>query len=234
MANSEDQWPEGFLIRPRVSVLSAELIEAYKGVPTAPAGDCLGRSVGAIGLRPFHGSAMMCGPAITVRARPGDNLMFHKAMSMAQPGDVMVVDGGGDLSQAITGGLMRTTAMVRKLGGFVIDGAIRDTAEFAEGGLPCFARGVNHRGPSKEGPGEINIPIACAGMMVAPGDLILGDGDGVIAIPAALAEALLPRVMAHIAKEERAKAAILAHTTDPDRFNAILRKKGISPALLEQ
>jgi regulator of RNase E activity RraA len=234
MASSEDQWPEGFIIRPRVNVLSAELIEAFKGTPTAPAGDCLGRSLGAIGLRPFHGNALMCGPAITVRARPGDNLMFHKAMTMAHPGDVIVVDGGGDLSQAITGGLMRTAAMVRKLGGFVIDGAIRDTAEFAEGGFPCFARGATHRGPSKEGPGEINVPIACAGMAVAPGDLILGDSDGVIAIPAALVEGLLPRVKAHMAKEERSRAAILSNTTDPDRFNAILRKKGVSPALLEQ
>ncbi len=169
-----------------------------------------------------------------MRVRPGDNLMIHKAVTMAQPGDVIVVDGGGDVTQAVVGGLMRTTAIKRKLAGFVIDGALRDVAEFREGGFPCFARGVNHRGPSKDGPGEINVPIACAGMMVQPGDLILGDADGVISIPAAKLYALLPLVRAHAEKEARQRAAILSNSTDPDRFNAILRKKGVPAELLDQ
>ena len=88
-------------------------------------------------------------------------------------------------TQAVFGGLMRTTAITKRFAGLVVDGAVRDTIEFAEGGFPCFARGVNHRGPSKDGPGEINIPISCAGMVVHPGDLMLGDLDGVICIPAA-------------------------------------------------
>jgi regulator of RNase E activity RraA len=158
--------------------------------------------------------------------------MIHKALAIGEAGDVIVVDGGGDLTQAVFGGLMRTTAVKKKLGGLVIDGAIRDTAEFAEGGFPCYARGAVHRGPSKEGPGEINVPVACAGMAVSPGDLILGDADGVICIPAAEVEALLPQVRAHADKENKMRAAILAGITDPDRFDAILRKKGVPDSLL--
>jgi RraA family protein len=213
-------------------MLAPDLIDQFRQVPTAHASDCLGRSVGATGLRAFHGHETMCGPAITVRVRPGDNLMIHVALSLAQAGDVIVVDGAGDLTQAMVGGLMRTTALVKQLGGFVIDGAVRDIAEFAEGGVPCYAKGAVHRGPSKDGPGEVNVPIACAGMMVAPGDLMLGDADGVIAIPAAQAAALLPQVRAHAAKEAKQREAILANTTDPDRFKAILRAKGVSEALL--
>jgi regulator of RNase E activity RraA len=147
---------------------------------------------------------------------------------------VLVVDGGGDVSQAAVGGLMRTTALVRRLGGFVIDGAIRDVAEWAEGGLPCYARAVVHRGPSKEGPGEINVPIACAGMVVMPGDLMLGDADGVICIPADRVRDLLPLVKAIAARENKQREAILANTTDPDRFDAILRSKGIPAELLKR
>src|ERR1051326_463594 len=113
--SSHLEWPPGFLINPRVSVLPAELVAAFSTVPTAHASDCLGRSVGAAGLHPYHGIGAMCGPAVTVRTRPGDNLMIHKAMSMMQPGDVLVVDGGGDVSQAVTGGLMGTSPMVKKL-----------------------------------------------------------------------------------------------------------------------
>ncbi len=232
MSNQTDQWPVGFKILPRVSTLSREIVQSFHDVPTAHASDCMGRSIGATGLVPFHGDMPMCGSAVTVRARPGDNLMIHKALAIAEPGDVIVVDGAGDMTQALFGGLMRTTAMVRKLGGIVLDGAVRDTAEFAEGGFACFARGAVHRGPSKEGPGEVNVPIACAGMVVHPGDLILGDSDGVICIPAADAAALLPKVRAHAERENKMKAAILAGTTDPDRFDSILRKKGIPDSLL--
>lgn len=89
--------------------------------------------------------------------------MLHKALTLARPGDVLVVDGSGDLSHALVGGLMRLAALARGVAGFVIDGAIRDVAEWAAGELPVFARGHSHRGPSKDGPGEINVPVSCAG-----------------------------------------------------------------------
>lgn len=224
---SEPVWPAGFTVNPRIDLLSAELIEAYRSVPVCHAGDVMGRHTGARGSTAYHNdlSLVMCGPAVTVRIRPGDNLMVHLAMMMAEPGDVIVIDGGGDLSTAVIGGLMRTTAVARKLGGFVIDGALRDVAEWAEGGMPAYAAGHVHRGPTKDGPGEVNVPIACLGMTVNPGDLILGDGDGVIAIPAQAAARLLPLCRAHAEKEKKIAANNATGKLDWDRFNALLRDK---------
>lgn len=222
-------WPPGWAIHERGAAPDPELVEGLRGVPTTIVSDCLGSGVGAIGLEPFHGdqSLALCGVALTVRVRPGDNLMIHKALMLVQPGDVLVIDGGGDLTQALMGGLMRTTCLVKQVGGLVIDGAVRDRLEWAEGGLPVFARGHTHRGPSKEGPGEINVPIACAGLSVLPGDLVLGDADGVIAIPAADAAVVLERARLHLDKEARIRAGNLAGTSDPERFNATLRAKGL-------
>jgi regulator of RNase E activity RraA len=222
-------WPPGYRINPRVPGPPRDLIDAFRAVPVAIAGDCMGRSVGAVGLRPYHGSlgTVLCGPAVTVRVRPGDNLMIHKAMFMAEPGDVIVVDGAGDLTQALAGGLMRTTAIAKSLGGFVLDGALRDVVEWAEGGMPVFAKGHTHRGPSKDGPGEINVPIACAGLVVNPGDLVLGDADGVIAIPAGDLTALLPLTAAQLAREAKSREANRRNAADPERFDSILRAKGL-------
>ena len=228
-ADPSANWPPGYRINPRHPGPPRDLVEAFREVPVAVAGDCMGRSVGAIGLKIYHGdlATRLCGPAVTVRVRPGDNLMIHKAMLMAEPGDVLVVDGGGIVSQALAGGLMRTTAIAQKLGGFVLDGAVRDLVEWAEGGMPMFAKGHTHRGPSKDGPGEVNVPIACAGLAVSPGDLVLGDADGVIAIPSADLAALLPAVRAHLAKEEKLREANAKGIKDHERFNALLRAKGI-------
>lgn len=223
------EWPQGYRINPRQPTPPAELVEAFRGFPVAAVGDCMGRSIGAVGLRAYHADirTVLCGPALTVRVRPGDNLMLHKAMLMAEPGDVIVVDGGGDLTQALMGGLMRTTAITRKIAGFVLDGAVRDTVEWAEGGVAMFAKGHTHRGPSKDGPGEVNVPIACAGLVVNPGDLILGDADGVIAIPADELERLRPQVEAQLAKEEKVRALNAKEGGDPVRFDALLRAKGV-------
>jgi RraA family protein len=188
----------------------------------------MGRAVGGLGLSAYHGDLRLalCGPAVTVRVRPGDNLMIHVAMQLAQPGDVIVIDGAGDLTQALIGGLMRTSAIARGIAGFVVDGAVRDIAEWAEGGIAVYARGHTHRGPSKDGPGEINVPVACAGMSIAPGDLVLGDADGVVCVPASRAAELLPQVRAHAAREEKIRAGNRTGTPDLERFNALLRQKG--------
>ena len=222
-------WPTGYRINPRVEGPPRDLIDAFRRVPVAIAGDCLGRSVGAVGLKAYHGDVrtVLCGPAVTVRVRPGDNLMIHKAIFLAQPGDVIVVDGAGDLTQALVGGLMRATAIAKGLGGFVLDGAVRDVAEWAEGGMPVFAKGHTHRGPSKDGPGEINVSIACAGLAANPGDLILGDADGVIAIPAADLATLLPLTHAQLAREADTREANRRNAADPERFDSILRGKGL-------
>jgi len=228
MTQDSQAWPAGFAVHPRAASPDPELVAAFRQVPVAHASDCMGRAIGGLGLRAYHGSLdmVMCGPAVTVRVRPGDNLMIHKAMLMAEPGDVIVIDGAGDLTQAVIGGLMRTTALTKRLGGFVVNGVIRDVAEWAEGEIPVYALGHVHRGPSKEGPGEVNVPLSCAGLMVAPGDLMLGDADGVVAIPAARLQSLLPQVLAHAEKEARIRRANQLGSTDPERFNELLRAKG--------
>lgn len=221
-------WPTGYVINPRQG-LSDDIIQAFQSIPVPVLGDCLGRHIGTIGLKPYHGdlSQVLCGPALTVRVRPGDNLMLHKAMLISEPGDIIVVDGAGDTTQALIGGLMRTTAIASRIGGFVTDGAVRDVLEWAEGGLPIFARGNTHRGPTKEGPGEINIPISCAGLTVHPGDLIVGDADGVIAVRPNQLEKLLGDARAHLRKEARIRAQNASGASDVERFDSILRAKGL-------
>ncbi|MCM2503144.1 RraA family protein [Aureimonas altamirensis] len=222
------QWPTGFRVNPRRVDLPPDLVAAYRTVPSCHAGDVMGRHTGSIGLKAYHAdlSLVMCGPAITVRIRPGDNLMIHLAMMMAEPGDVIVIDGGGDMSTAVIGGLMRTTAVARGLGGFVVDGALRDVAEWAQPGIAAYAKGHTLRGPSKDGPGEVNVPVVCGGLAVNPGDLILGDADGVICIPADDAERLLPLCHAHADKEKGIAARNATGQLDRDRFDALLRAKG--------
>ena len=223
------QWPAGYRIHPCADGPALDVVAAFRGLPVAAIGDAMSRNVGTHGLRQYHRrlDEVLCGPAVTVRVRPGDNLMIHKALMMVRPGDVLVIDGAGDVTQALVGGLIRTTCVARRLSGLVLDAALRDVAEWAEDGMPVFARGHTHRGPSKDGPGEINVPIACAGMAVLPGDLIVGDADGVIAVPAAEAAAVLEKTRAHLRKEAAIRETNRTGTADPERFDTVLRAKGL-------
>ncbi len=222
-------WPAGYRINERQPGPAADIVAAFREMPVAAIGDSMSRNIGTYGLRQYHArlDTVLCGPAVTVRVRPGDNLMIHKALMMVQPGDVLVIDGGADITQALVGGLIRTTCVAKQLGGIVLDGAVRDLTEWAEEGMPIFARGHTHRGPSKDGPGEINIPVSCAGLAVLPGDLIVGDADGVIAIPAAEAAEVLEKTRAHLKKEAVIRETNRTGTADPERFDATLRAKGL-------
>ncbi|ROR13141.1 RraA family protein [Erwinia sp. JUb26] len=228
MNNERSSWPAGFYISERKNILSSDIVAEFHSIPVAVAGDCTGRISGATGLQRYHQDVniSICGPAITVKVRPGDNLMIHKALEQAQPGDVIVIDGGGDLTQALIGGLIRTTALTKKIAGFIVDGAIRDLAEWADGQIPVFAKGHTHRGPDKSGPGEVNVAIACCGMVVNPGDLVLADSDGALAIAPSDAENVLVRAKAHLKKEEAIRENNASGRSDPERFNSILRKAG--------
>ena len=146
-----------------------DLIEAFRGAPTSVISDNLARLPGAVGLRPFHRGSKLVGIAFTVRTRPGDNLAIHRALELVGPGDVIVVDGGGDETRALVGEIMKNIAEYRGAAGYVIDGAIRDVAAFAASDFPCFARTAIHRGPYKSGPGEINVPARSAAA-ISPGD----------------------------------------------------------------
>jgi RraA family protein len=180
----------------------AELIAAFRSAPTSIISDNLARLVGSVGLRPFHRAGRLVGTAFTIKTRPGDNLAIHRALEMVGPGDVIVVDGGGDESRALVGEIMKNIAQWRGAEGYVIDGAIRDVAAFAAGDFPCFARSVIHRGPYKSGPGEINVPVSIGGAVISPGDIVVGDEDGVVSFSPSAAPALLELVKAQIAREE--------------------------------
>lgn len=219
--------PVGFRILPRTRAVSPALIERFRKLPVANVSDSMSR-VFAAGprLRPMHGGGVMAGPAFTVRSRPGDNLMVHKAIDMAEPGDVVVVDAGGDLTNAIIGELMLAQMVRRKLGGIVINGAIRDSGALAKQPFPIYAAGITHRGPYKDGPGEINVAIGFEGLVIEPGDMILGDEDGFVSIPFADAETVCAATEAKHAAETRQMAEIEAGTIDRAWVDATLRKLG--------
>jgi RraA family protein len=142
-------------------------------------------------IRPVAPGMRVCGPALTVEVRPGDNLMIHAALVLAQPGDVLVIDGKGDLSCALMGELMCTHARAAGIAGVVIDGAVRDVAELRSGILPVFARGASPNGPTKRLAGRIGHPVSVGEVAVAPGDLVVGDDDGVVIVPRGQVEQVL-------------------------------------------
>ena len=189
--------------------IPGDVVARFRELPVANVSDVMARmTAGGSRLRPMHGGGVLAGPALTVKARPGDNLMMHKAIDIAEPGDIIVVDGGGDLTNALAGELMVAHAIFRGLGGFVVNGAIRDVAAIRAGNFPVFAAGVTHRGPYKDGPGEINVPVAIDGMVINPGDLMLGDDDGLIAVAMADAEDIYRAAQAKHAAEDKQMAAI--------------------------
>lgn len=185
----------------------------FRDAATALISDNLDRMPAAVGLRPFHRrGGLMIGRAVTVRTRAGDNLFVHRALAMIRAGDVIVVDGGGDTSRALIGEIMMSIAHSRGAAGLVIDGAIRDADAIGASDFPVFARAAMHRGPYKNGPGEINVPVSIGGMTVQPGDIIVGDGDGVVAFSPSIAGALHEAVQRQIVKEREILSSIAAGT----------------------
>lgn len=220
----------GFRILPRVATDPA-LVSLFAGLPTAIISDNLSRMTGTEGLAPRHRPGLsLLGPALTVRVRTGDNLMIHKALQLGQPGDVLVVDGGGCTDRALFGDIMKNVAKLRRFAGIVIDGAIRDAAAYRDDDFPCYARGICHRGPYKDGPGEINVPVSVGGMVVCPGDVVVGDDDGVVFIAAADAKAVAAASRRKAAAEEATLASIAAGAYDDAWIDETLKAKGVSLA----
>lgn len=219
----------GFRILPLRQRVDKDLIRQFEQIPTPFISDNMKR-VHAIGyqLRPYHQGGKLLGTAFTVKTRPGDNLMVQKALDLAEPGDVIVVDAGGDTSNAIVGEIMLRIAQKNKLHGFVIDGAIRDVGAIAKDNFPVFAKGVTHRGPYNDGPGEINVPITCAGMVIQPGDLIIGDEDGLAVIPIDEVEQILQLAKQQAKKEAEILQSIQDGTIDRSWIDKVLQEKGCS------
>lgn len=217
----------GFRILNRTEVAPKALVEAFAKLPVANVSDSMSRMTAAgARIRPMHRSGGMAGVALTVKARPGDNLMLHKALDMAQAGDVIVVDAGGDTTNALFGEMMLAYAIKRGVAGLVFNGAIRDADAIRDTNHPVFAAGVTHRGPYKDGPGEINVPVSIDGMVVHPGDIVIGDGDGVLCIGIAEAEEVLGKAQAKLDAETRQLQAIAEGTNDRSWVDAALKKLG--------
>jgi 4-hydroxy-4-methyl-2-oxoglutarate aldolase len=197
------------LIRRTIDRVPAAIVESARKFQASILADVGGRR-GTLGgrIQPLAKSMKVAGPAFTVEVRPGDNLMIHAALQLAKPGDVIVVDGKGDLSCALTGALMAAHAQKAGIAGFVIDAAVRDTEDCARGSFPIFASGANPNGPLKNSPGRINWPVSLAGTTVNPGDLIVGDADGVVVVPRETAADIVRGAQAKVDSEDQRMAAI--------------------------
>jgi len=178
-------------------------------------------------IKALHPRMKLAGTAFTVEVRPGDNLMIHAAMAMAKPGDVLVIDGKGDQSSALMGTIMMTACQKLGIAGVVIDGAARDSLEIDEMNYPVFSVGTNPNGPTKNVPGRIGHPVSCGGVLVHPGDFVIGDADGVVVVEREKIEALLPAAARKVKDEAARIAAIKDGDTAAKWLDAALRTAGV-------
>lgn len=216
----------GSRIYPSPPQVSRSLLDAFQSVVTPHISDNLGRHIGARGLTRYNHTGKLVGTALTVKTRPGDNLYIYKALTLIEPGHVLVIDAQGDETNAVIGELIKLYAQQRGCVGFVVDGAIRDVASFDE--TPCYARSVVHCGPYKSGPGEINVPVCIGGMIINPGDIIVGDEDGLVAFSPEHAEQVLFKAREHDVHEQQVKAEIATGAIDQSWLDKVLEKAGLA------
>ena len=191
-----------------------ELIDKFRAMSAATVHEASGRK-GAVdcGIKPVARGVRICGPAFTAQCHPGDNLMLHKALEKAQPGDVIVASVEGYYEAGYWGALMAISGMAKNLGGLAIDGCIRDSEEIIEMGFPVFCRGFCIRGTTKTGSGLINHPTLFGGIVVNPGDLILGDDDGIVVVDRNMCEVVLKKSIDRVEAEKKKSARLQAGTT---------------------
>jgi 4-hydroxy-4-methyl-2-oxoglutarate aldolase len=189
-----------------VARADAELLAAFAGIPTATLSDAMGRH-GALSsaIRPVFADIRMVGTALTVLCFPGDNLMTHKALTMVQPDDVLVIDDG-DYDTGCFGYRSALAAKARGGTGVVASGSVRDVVMLRQERFPVFARSISPRAPQKNTPGSINVPVQVGGIVICPGDIVVGDDDGVVVVPRATAKAVLEKARVRDRKEKESSA----------------------------
>lgn len=189
--------------------MDSNQLNKFSNAASANVSDCMGRLYSMDGsIRPYGKKKRIFGQALTIKTAMADNLMFHKALLMAKPGDVIVADASGDLNHSLCGDIMYSYALSKNLGGFVVNGSIRDVDFLDEHEFPVYASGVTGRGPYKTGPGEINVDVTCGGQVIHPGDLIIGDEDGIVVLPPEHADAVYDKLETLVKNEERSKSLI--------------------------
>ena len=217
----------GFRIFTEIPRPNHDLVDQFRAFPTPNLADAMGRFHFMDPEIKSRTGLPLCGVAVTVLARPADNLMVHKAMEIAKPGDVIVVDTCCNTTSAVFGELMGNSAVAAHLGGLVVDGAIRDVEELAELKFPAFSRTVSAGGCDKDGPGEINVHISCGNTVVMPGDIIVGDVHGVVVIPANDAAEVFNLVKALKDRETKRIEEIKAGQVFKAEINNTLKSKGV-------
>ncbi len=197
----------GFRIFTNVERPDRALVERFRGIPSSNINDMMNRLYNTDASIKSLNHLPMLGTAITVRVPLGDNLMFHRALDIAQPGDVLVVDGGGCMERSLAGEIMITYAEKKGLAGIVVNGALRDLDGILRSSMPVYAKGITPQGPFKNGPGEINVPVCCCGVVVLPGDILVGDLDGVVVIRKDDAPYIIDKAQEKLAKETKKLSA---------------------------
>lgn len=220
------------LLYPETELPSPELVARLGRLETSLVSDVQGRWAGTTGIIPVAGlvpGQVVAGPAFTVRTRPGDNLVVHKALDLIRPGEVLVVAAGGGTARAILGGLMGQYASSRGVAAMVIDGAVRDRSALDRLAPPVFATGLNHLGPYKDGPGELRGPVSLGGVAVADGDLVIGDEDGIAVVPRWRAEEIIALAEAKLAAEKLEAEAISRGEWDRSWIETGLTVREVAP-----
>jgi 4-hydroxy-4-methyl-2-oxoglutarate aldolase len=209
-------------------LIEAALIQQAAKFSSSIIADAMGR-IGAMAntIKPVWRNARLLGTALTVELPWGDNLFLHKANCLVGPGYVLVASTGDCTTHAAWGDLMTRAAGKAGAGGLVIDGAVRDVADIEAMQFPVFAQGITPQSTSREKAGRINVPVRCGGIEVAPGDLIIGDSDGVVVVPRAKIQEILERAAAKSIWEEKRIKEIAAGQLEPDWMPEIMMKLGI-------
>lgn len=180
-------------------------------------------------MRPVFPAARVAGSAVTVLCAPGDNLMIHAAIAVVQPGDLLVVATTSESTDGMFGELLAESCLAHGVVGLVIDAGVRDTAEITALGFPAWSKAVSSQGTSKTQPGSVNVPLVCAGAAVSPGDVIVGDADGVVVVPRESVAAAITAVDQRLAKEERTRARLKAGELGLDIYGLrdVLAQRGV-------
>lgn len=194
----------GNRIYTRITRPEKQLVEAFRGIPSSNIGDmmnrlyCMRSDISRIGKK----HTQLLGTAFTVKVPDGDNVFIHRALDLAEAGDVLIIDGNGCKTRSLMGEIMFTYAQNKGIAGIVVDGAIRDSDSLETLDIPVYAAAITPQGPYKNGPGEINVPVSCGGQVVNPGDIIVGDADGICVIHAAEAPKIIDAVKEKFAGEQ--------------------------------
>lgn len=208
--------------------VSSDLIRQAAAFQPAILADVAGRRGALHGrIQALRHRMKLAGSALTVEVRPGDNLMIHAAIALAKPGDVLVIDGKGDQSAALMGTIMMNACRQVGIAGVVIDGAVRDSVEIDEMGFPVFSVGTNPNGPTKLASGRIGHPVSVGGVAVRPGDLVIGDADGVVVVEREKVETLLQAAAKKVEDEAARIEAIKQGNTAAKWLDAALRNAGV-------